>query len=190
MITTIILCSLLTIQCTRDQQVTIDKYFDLQGLISQQVSSLQTHQAQLVKTLKVDESTENQSLTGLDSSQWERELKVFREHDINKPVLIDAYSIKETVSDEGYKLKAYILVEKSLSGVLNIETITDPAGNVTFLKSSFREENILFNNLRNVSMSFHPKSGLISEYTIDGYHKLAFKDTVFYQINAVIEYQN
>ena len=189
MIIIALLGGLITMQCAGDQQVSIDKYFNIQEFISEQVSSLQTQDATLVKTLKIDGSTEKQSIAGLDSIQWEREFRIFREHDINKPVLIDAYSMEEKASKDGYTVNAYNLIDSTLSGILNMEIIIDPEGEVTSWKSIFSEENILYSNLRRVSMNIHPKGGLIRGYTIHGYHKLAFKDTVFYQLQAVIEYE-
>ena len=184
-----LLGSLITMQCAGDQQVSIDKYFDIQEFISKQVTSLKTQDATLVKILKIDGSTENRSITGLDSIQWEKEFRIFREHDINKPVLIDAYSMEEKVSEDGYTVNTYNLIDSTLSGILNVEIIIDPEGEVTAWRSIFSEENILYSNLRTVSMNFHPNGRLINGYTIHGYHKLAFKDTVFYQLQAVMEYE-
>ena len=186
---TLLVC-LITMQCTGDRQESINKYFNIQEFIDKQVAVLQTQDAQLVKTLKIDGKSESQSITRLDSVQWEKEFRIVREHDINKPVLFDAYSIEETVTEDGYKHIVYMLIDNSQSGILNMEINIDARGMVTSWKSIFSEENVLYSNLREISMSFLPNRELMSGYAIHGYHKLMFSDTVYYQLQSVINYEN
>jgi len=186
---TLLVC-LITMQCTGDRQESINKYFNIQKFIDKQVAVLQTQDAQLVKTLKIDGNSESQSITRLDSVQWEKEFKIVREHDINKPVLVDAYSIEETVTEDGYKHIVYMLIDNSQSGILNMEINIDARGMVTSWKSIYNEENVLYSNLREISMSFLSNRELMSGYAIHGYHKLMFSDTVYYQLQSVINYEN
>ncbi len=186
---TLLVC-LITMQCTGDRQEPINKYFNIQEFIDKQVAVLQAQDAQLVKTLKIDGKSESQLIIRLDSVQWEKEFKIVREHDINKPVLVDAYSIEETVTEDGYKHIVYMLIDNSQSGILNMEINIDARGMVTSWKSIFSEENVLYSNLREISMSFLPNRELMSGYAIHGYHKLMFSDTVYYQLQSVINYEN
>ena len=186
---TLLVC-LITMQCTGDRQESINKYFNIQEFIDKQVAVLQTQDAQLVKTRKIDGKSESQSITRLDSVQWEKEFRIVREHDINKPVLFDAYSIEETVTEDGYKHIVYMLIDNSQSGILNMEINIDARGMVTSWKSIFSEENVLYSNLREISMIFLPNRELMSGYAIHGYHKLMFSDTVYYQLQSVINYEN
>ncbi len=186
---TLLVC-LIAMQCDGNRQEPINKYFNIQEFIDKQVAVLQAQDAQLVKALKIDGKSESQSITRLDSVQWEKEFKIVREHDINKPVLVDAYSIEETVTEDGRKHIVYILIDSSQSGILNMKISIDARGMVTSWKSIFSEENILYSNLREISMSFLPNRELMSGYAIHGYHKLMFSDTVYYQLQSVINYEN
>jgi len=187
-LTITLLVGLTTMRCAGDQQVSIDKYFDIQEFIDKQVATLPALDVQLVKTLKIDGKTEEQLISGLGSIQWEKEFKIFREHDINRPVLVDAYSMEEWTRNDGYMLEAYTLIDSAQSGILNMEITTDPDGVVTSWESIFSEENIIYSNLRKVTMNFQ-NGGIMSGYTINGYHKLIFKDTVYYQFQAAIKYK-
>ena len=183
-----LLVGLLTMRCTEDRQVPIDKYFEIQKFIDKQVATLTTLEVELIKTLKIDGKTESHSITGLGSTQWQKEFKIFREHDINKPVLVDAYSMEERAKEDGSMVETYNLIDSAQSGILKMEISLDPDGAITSWESIFSEENIIYSNLRKVAMNFQ-EEGLMNGYTVHGYHKLIFMDTVYYQLQAVIKYK-
>jgi hypothetical protein len=174
-------------RCADKDEDAIKKYFDLNYFIDQQITTLQDRNVQLTKTLKFGQSIETRTMSNLDSSQWEKELKIFREHDINKPVLIDAYVSEEGETLKGQSTKSYKLTKESQMGVLDMAIIYGDEGKVIDLSSSFQEQNLLYRNFRNVAITVGPEGGLTG-YEIAGYHKLLFKDTVHYQI--VVEMSN
>lgn len=171
--------------CAPENNKSIDRYFDLQEFLDRQVSDLDLRKASLVKTSKFGDSTESIEISGLDSSQWQKELRIFREHDINKPVLIDAYQTDESVTDHGHQITSYKLIDTSASGVLNMEVVFDSTEQVSSWKSDFQEQNLLYCNFREVSLTTGA-DGVLNGYLIQGYHKLMFNDTVYYQLKASI----
>jgi len=85
------------------------KYFDLRFFIEDQIKILSILQPELEKKIQIDGHTE-EVRTHPDSSQWAGELELFRQTDLNKPVLRDLYSIEDTVL--GNDLQVIILSEQ------------------------------------------------------------------------------
>ena len=103
--------------------------------------------------------------------------------------MFDAYIEEQSSTEEGNKRRIYILEDSAKLGILNMAIDFNQSGDITNWSSKFIEENVLYANLRNVSISFDKSGKRITNYSINGYHKLMFKDTVFYQLKAVIKYE-
>ena len=110
------------VHCSGQKMDQIDKYFDVQQYIDQQVAQLHASSPKLTKTLQFGDSTESKTFTDLDSAGWNNELKIFREHDINKPVLVDAYQIKQIPGMQGENMETYELKDDSQNGVCLLYT--------------------------------------------------------------------
>ena len=177
------------VHCTQEPNASIEKYYDVEGFLDKQVEILQNQETHLIKTLNIGDETDTEAVSSLDSLQWQKEFKIFREHDINKPVLLDAYSVEERGLENGNNQIIYTLRDSNQLGILDLVFKFNPDGQVTDWESSFKEENILYSNLREVSMSFTPDGARMTGFAVNGYHKLMFKDTVFYQVHAKIDYE-
>ncbi len=175
---------LLVSGCGTKERNTIDKYFDTLGFIDEQITLLNHNQVQLSKTVAFGDKTESILVETPDSTLWQKELRIFREHDINKPVLVDAYQTSEQTRN-GEKITAYKLKDSTGSGILDMEIIYDAKGEVSSWSSSFLEENLLYCNFRKVKLTTDT-NGMLSSYLVDGFHKLMFKDTVHYQLQVKI----
>lgn len=176
---------ILVVQCSGYKKPSIDKYFNLQQFIDQQITYLKDRDVRINKTLKFGDSVETLVLSELDSGIWAKELKIFREHDMNKPNLVDAYDSKEGITEENLKFVAYHLIDSSQSGVTDMEIVSRQDGQVARWKSGFKEENLMYSNFRQISM-VTGENGFLNSYEINGYHKLIFKDTVHYQIQVKV----
>ena len=179
-------CGLL-VQCTGTEKEKVTKYFDLEGFIESQVQRLESDNPELIKTMKFKDDSESVTVYGADSINWTKELKLFLEHDINKPVLIDAYETKQDSSSTGEKVKSYHLIDNNQNGILGMEIVFNSQDHVTSWRSSFQEENILYNNYREMTLTADD-NGKISGYTVSGYHRLIMNDTVHYYITAQLSY--
>ena len=174
-------------QCSSKNTEKISKYFDLDGFLDGQIILLESSQPQLTKTMKFDDNSESVVLNGFDSAAWGKELKIFREHDINKPVLVDAYSVSQDSRKAGEKIESYRLLDSSQNGILGMEIEFYSLGHVAAWSSTFKEENLLYSNYREVSFTTGDK-GQLTSYEIAGYHKLILKDTVHYKVTAKFTY--
>ena len=176
---------LLMVSCSGKEQKKVDKYFSIPEFIDQQVEILAENQNQLLKTVSFGDSSETTSIDSLSHEQWVKELRIFKEHDINKPVLIDAYLTQET-DRLGERTISYRRIDSADSGILDMEIVYDSAQQVTDWRSRFKEENLLYCNFRELVLSTN-EAGILESYLIKGYHKLIFKDTVHYQLNVEIK---
>ena len=174
-------------QCSSKHAEKISKYYDLEGFIDGQIVLLESYQPQLAKTMKFDDISESVILNDFDRMAWSKELKIFREHDINKPVLLDAYDITQNLRNTGEEVESYQLIDSSQNGILGMEVVFHTEGHVTTWNSTFKEENLLYSNYREVSLTTGDK-GQLTGYEISGYHKLILKDTVHYKVMAKLTY--
>jgi hypothetical protein len=178
---------LLLAACTSGRESTIDKYFDVPGFINEQMDMLNSRDAQISKTVRFGDKAESLTLSDLDLEQWQKELRIFEEHDINKPVLVDAYTIDQVTDDQGNKTTTYNLTDNSELGILKMEIKQDGEDQVSAWSSSFQEENLLYCNFRELTLTTGDQ-GILNSYRINGYHKLMFNDTVYYQIEVDITF--
>jgi hypothetical protein len=149
---------------------------------------LYQEQPQATKDIIFGDHVETIVQSDLDSVQWQKELKIFREHDINKPVLIDAYQIHQGVTDQGNKRVSYSLIDTTQLGILNMTVLYDSNNSVSSLNSTFREQNLLYGNFREVNLTTGGL-GKLDRYSVRGYHKLMFNDTVYYQLEVKLNYE-
>jgi hypothetical protein len=180
-----IFVAMFMVSCGGEQQKKVDKYFSIPDFIDQQVEILAENQNQLLKTVSFGDTSETTSIDSLSHEQWKKELRIFKEHDINKPVLIDAYLAQETDILGGHTI-SYKLMDSTDSGILDMEIVYDSAQQVSGWRSRFKEENLLYCNFRELMLSTDG-AGILESYLIKGYHKLIFKDTVHYQLNVEIK---
>ncbi len=177
----------LQLACSPKKEVEINQYFDVSEFIDQQLTLLIQQQPELVKTVSFGDSIESTMEQSIDSVQWKKELKIFKEHDINKPVLVNAYNVQEIVADRGKHIK-YKLIDSTESGILNLEILFNRSEQPTTLRSTFKEDNFLYGNFREVSLTTNAE-GALESYRITGYHKLMLTDTVHYQLEAKLNYR-
>ncbi|WP_416867906.1 MAG: hypothetical protein ACMVP2_12300 [Imperialibacter sp.] len=160
----------------------ISNYFD--------VAELFLSQAKLIKNVSFEKSASIDSLIEtktlkFDSLEWTKELSMFINMDINKAVLVGAFSEEKTNSSDGssvlYKKKPEVE-----SGVQWMKLDYDSQGNVVAFSGRFEEENALYQNSRELSATFATQNGMstLESYSIRGFQKILMKDTVNYQIEA------
>ena len=179
--------TILMVSCATNQETKVDQYFSIPEFMDEQAVFLEKEENQLSKTVSFGDDTESTTAVNLDIDQLNKEFKIFKEHDINKPVLVDAYHTEEETNQDGGRTTSYSLIDQSASGVLNMQIQYDSLEQVSSWKSSFKEENLLYCNFRELALSTD-KAGILKSYLIQGYHKLMFKDTVYYQLQVDISY--
>ena len=164
----------------------IDAYFDLAGLIQQQVQSLSVITPRVYKQAVIDSQREEQEL---DTVNWEKELNIFSKADINKPRLLSQYQTTTYTNDAGNKVTKHQNVEENVSGVIKMEIVENPASQkLLSIYIETREYNTLFTSEVEMEMNFEEKENepRLTSYTINGFEKVILKDTMHYSIKVKI----
>ena len=95
--------SLLLIGCTESEKPNSTKiYFDLAGLVNQQVIELNKNQPLTHKNLAIEEKKEVLNTNKID---WQKELELFLQADLNKQSYQLSYNKEETPQMAVYTLK-------------------------------------------------------------------------------------
>lgn len=160
--------SLLSCEKTETQQT--KTYFDLNGILKQQLATLQKEQPTFQKTVTLNEQKETIETNKIN---WEKELELFLQSDINKPAFRMSYdSIKvsnmvkyQLKTGENAPVKELILLydsNKQLSRVI-ISTATD---------------NLLYNSAKNLKLE-------LADNQLIGYSVKAFQELFIGNKNTV-----
>lgn len=160
-------------------------YFDVKGLLDAQVAQLNRQQPVVEKQVRLrDGSTET---TRVAKTDWNKELQIFYQADINKPALRGAYSKSTSASHttpggvRSYKLKPG--TEAAVASlVVGNAAATDTSGPLQELAAVIRQDNPLFYSQKRLRLS--TVNGTLAGYSVQGVQKLVFFDTVRYSVQV------
>lgn len=151
------------------------KYFDLKGLIEQQIVLLKTKKPVIEKTIVMSDKSENKQIKAID---WTRELELFTQADLNKPAYIGSYQVDSSAIGVKYTLKT---TENLPIKFLNITKIGENAMEIEALVSS---ENYLYQSEKHLKLGLAKM--LITDYQIDGFQKVIFGAKKAFKINGKV----
>ena len=164
----------------------IDKYFDLAGLMQQQIHHLSTASPTIHKKAMIDGQEE---AIELDSVNWKKELGIFTKADINKPRLLSQYLTSTYTDTGGNRVTQYKNVEEHVSGVIRMKIVEEPTtGKLLSIFIESGEYNTLFTAEVEMQMNFEEKTDTaqLTSYSISGYEKVVLRDTMRYAINVKV----
>jgi len=168
-----------------DKQKTIDEYYDINGLIDEQVELLDSISPTLLKNATIDHQQDLKKIIPHDST-WKAELSIFRTLDLNKPTLVDSYKRIQN-SEKQISLISKFPDETSVDTlIVDLSENQNP----TRIYASISNQNTLFKSAKKLEMLFVEKSGtyLLHQYKIEGWQKMMSKDSTSYLINSQLIY--
>lgn len=170
--------SILLIGCSQaETQNTTKTYFDLEGLVNQQIKTLNKTQPLTLKNLLIGEKKETLNTTKID---WQKELELFLQADLNKQSYQLSYNKTEMPSMLVYELKkGENLPVKSLRIVFDADK-TPQRIDALMQVSNYQSEKTL-------SMDFD-KSQLKS-YHIEGWQELFVGSKKGFEVNGILTYK-
>lgn len=182
---------LLCFACNPEEKVNLQKneYFDLKGLIAEQINLLDSLNPTIQKEAIIDGEAEVKTLQ-FDSAAWARELDLFIQADINKPNLRGSFEVNEEgMAEQGAKATTYTAKDKKDIGIEYLKVFRKD-GNLERVETLYTETNALYNTFRKLELFFEPagNKARLTAYSVDGRQKMVLKDTVFYTISAEIQY--
>ena len=159
---------------------TVVSYFDLPAVISTQQKQLKEQHAGIEKNLKVNKKLEN---IKIDSVDWDKELQLFVEANINKPVLIGSYKVDEKKEGDLSKITYTTLDDKNKVK----ELIVTKTGEVlNTVEVDWVESNPIYHSEKQMKLDF--ENNKLLQFTIDGYQKMVADDTLYYNLEAHVIY--
>ena len=184
-----VFCALISCGNSQNSAVMqITPYYNVDSLIRSQVALLDSKRPSLEKRAWLKDEPDTITFSP-DSAEWGRELEIFLQIDLNKPVLRDAYTVSNETGPEGEKIVAYIAKEAE---DVQVDTLAlyFQGDRLRKIVGSYRENSVLFDTFRKVVLQFEDfEDGVrVRAYQIDGAQKMILQDTVRYRIDAWIHY--
>lgn len=163
-------------------------YYDIKGLIDEQLLLLDSVSPVLYKDAVINQTNEVQHYTPEDSA-WIKELEVFLSADINKPMLVDSYSIEEQKLDSGTLLH-YISRSPRDTAVDTLMVTLDHEKKPKQIHAYLESSNLLFASVKTLEMNFEEVNNkhFVSGYIVEGWQKMITKDSLIFHIKAQVEY--
>jgi len=122
-------CNLPSTQETNRPQTT---FFDLKGFFKEEAKYLEEQGVKIQKTIQHNQTKETQTILPKD---WEKELLLFAESDLNKPSWTDKYVLDSTDRGNGLILLHYKAIDESLSiQVLDVELKENAVHSILIVK--------------------------------------------------------
>ena len=157
-------------------------YYDLRGFVENQIVYLKEKKPKIIKTAKLDGETQTVESAEID---WDKELGLFLQADINKPSYAQSYDVvrKDSATIE-YRLK-----QNADLPVRYLKIVVD-----TLIKSPVRvtaviqSQNRIYQSEKNIELTCSRKGNLpqISSYSVTGYQKLIFMDPKSFSVSSKI----
>lgn len=181
---TILLASLFGCETGQENTKTPKAYYDLKGFIESQIVLLKSDKPSVSKNMEISGNSENRTSRDID---WNRELELFVQADINKP----AYSKSYRIEHPDTLTVVYTLKPGESLPVRFLKISQDKAsGNPTMIQASLFSANKLYESQKDIELHATMRSGrwqLVS-YVITGYQKLATQEKKPFGIKALVKY--
>ncbi|AZQ63211.1 hypothetical protein EI427_13460 [Flammeovirga pectinis] len=158
-------------------------YFDLESLIDSAVADLDRKSPSVEKEIDYDGEKDVIDVKDID---WEKELEVFAQADINRPVLKDSYVTVITNKDDGLKVTRY-----EASGPREIvrwlELSQDKNGKLISVAFKMFTDNSLFSSQKEGKLEFTMNQKL-KRYSLAGAETILFLGEKNYAVKGNLVY--
>jgi hypothetical protein len=175
-----------------DTSVSENTYFDLDSLISSQILLLVDLDPEITKDASLGDQKEQAGMR-LDSLGWEKELKVFRDANINKPAYRGLYQVSKGIDDSYSNLlyDSYLLKNEGHLPVKDLRVFyLEEVLNVKKVEVELNENNELFESKRSLVLEFEEirDKPVLRSYVVKGEQKLTLNDQVNYEVSVQLNF--
>lgn len=168
---------LLLVGCAESKTQNATKtYFDLAGLINQQVSELNKSQPLTHKNLVIEDKKEVLNTNKID---WQKELELFLQADLNKQSYQLSYTKEETPQMEIYMLK-----EGENLPVKSLKIIFDEDKSAKHIEALLQTENYLYQSEKHLLMTLDKKR--LTNYQIEGWQELFIGKKKSFKVDGIV----
>lgn len=149
--------------CTNSEnKIQSKNYYDLAGLLNQQITELSAKKPLVEKTVAVKDKNERIETKDID---WNKELELFLQADLNKQSYQSAYTI-----DVKDKKLSYTLKEGTKMPVKQLIIELDANDLPKHVEASMNTSNYLYESDKKLSADF--ANNKLKNYKIEGYQQL------------------
>lgn len=168
-----------------------EAYFDLPGFAQELLETQVKGQGQVVKTIQVNQVQELSIIDNPDSIFWATELFPLLNGNINKPSLINAYSVQQDIPDESSNLltTVYIALPESNTTIKKLEikylvSIKEIRQVIVFIDN----KNSVYNTQQVIQLwtNKYGSKLLIDSLVTEGFNKTILLDSMKYRSKVVI----
>ena len=151
-------------------------YFELQTLLDAQYLELSVSDRKIEKEVSIDGESETLSIEP-DTAIWRSELLVFEPFDPGKARFANAFQVTE--------LKGGVRYEKKPDEKQSLQWVeVFQEGDDLSFRAEIIEEASIYTLKKKVA--FEIRSGILTNYALEGYQKMLLRDTSFFQLKATL----
>lgn len=172
----VLLAIAMACQRLRPEQTSIPEYPNLEALYHEQVHLLKGLSLSKMVTLGTEKE---QKEFQLDSVGWAKELRFFEELNPSQTKYLGAFAKRV---DGG---QTTLTLTPNEEGAIKQVSFVPVGSGFASINISYHEEKEAFVHHKDVELRFEEEK--LSGYSIDGYQKIVFKDTVHFTIEGVVQ---
>ena len=158
-------------------------YFDVKGLLTQQVAQLEQRHAAVTKHVRL--RAEAPETVRVPTVKWADELQIFFQADINKAALRGAYTVDSIVLPGGALRRTYTRLPGQPNAPVTRLTVVQQGTEPQEITATIIQRNALFSAQKQVLMQL--QRGQLRRYEVVGTQKLVLFDTLRYSAAGVVE---
>lgn len=182
-----ITCGVL-LSCNVQPENTVDavSYFNIEELLNKEIQYLVGQQAGLEKTLNSNGQSETTHMEPQTKEEWDSQLSLFFEANIDKPGLREAYHEEGLSTLEGMSTKIYSAKSaKSFVQTLELLYNNEVLKQINIQTS---EKNEVYTSGRNLKLFLDNEGQHIVGFDVSGDEKMRMKEAMNFEVKAVITY--
>lgn len=162
-------------QDLKSGSINIPEYPNVEEVYQSQLKSLATPKVN--KEVSLGDKKEKDTIE-MDTVKWKRELSFLVDVNPNSPEYVGAFE----VTHEGKRTS--LKLQEGENGILKHLSITSQDEGYWSLQATIHEDKDIYSYHREVSAAF--ENDLITNYQIEGYQKMMFRDTVWFSIKGEV----
>ncbi len=170
-------------QSPAEKQQESNLYYDVKGYVQTQIDLLNKQKPVVNKLMVVSGEQEKRSTAEIN---WQKELELFVQADINKPAYRNSYAINrpDSVTYEYRVQTGEDLPVRTLKIVLN-----EPGGSPVLIEARLLSENKLYESEKNLVLRSGQQGGTwrVQSYRVRGFQELAISSRKPFDVQATIQ---
>lgn len=157
-------------------------YFNLLALLNEQSTQLNRRQPTVEKQVLLRDG--KQETTRVPKTDWEKELQIFQQADINKPALRGLYAVDSAMLPSGLRQRTYRRRPGTDHPVEQL-TVVSQGNVVQTVIANVAQDNPLVYSAKTLEMRL--QQGQLVTYRVTGVQKLILFDSVRYAVQAKVQ---